>query len=37
MSFFGMLMISSRKHAHGGGEAEEMALMGFVFAAKPTK
>jgi hypothetical protein len=27
--------MSSRKHAHGGGEAEEMALMGFVFAAKP--
>jgi hypothetical protein len=29
-------MIASRKHAHGGGEAEEMALMGFVFAAKTT-
>lgn len=33
-AFFDLNKHPARKHAHGGGEAEGMALMGFVFASK---
>ncbi|TID25758.1 hypothetical protein E2P81_ATG03546 [Venturia nashicola] len=33
-AYFDLEQHPARKHAHGGGEAEEMALMGYVFAFK---